>query len=303
MSKILGYIKKYDVLVLIILGIVLYFPSLFYDFVFDDVHYIVNNSYLNGRLIVRLWDFFIPNVIRDDIYIPLTIIIYWVIIKIFGVNSFALHFINVFFYISSTIVLFYLLKKIINNDTVSFFSTVLYILHPCHIENTAWTAAMGYNVANFCLFLSFIYFILAFDKNKKINYIYSVIFYVLAILSQPIAVTLPVILLLWVYCFRKEKFNESVKYVCGYLPFLFIYSYLYYLTVFKTYRFGSDISYSFFEKLSILGNYVLNSFCPINLMPIYPVPSILFIIPSNLINLNKILQRLKVSYNAVCDVM
>ena len=280
MNNILDLIKKYNILIFVFLGLLLYFPSLFYDFVFDDVHYIVNNSYLNGRSIVRLWDFFIPNVIINEIYTPLTfIIIYWGIVKLFGLSSFAFHFVNIVFYILSSIVLYCLLKKIIDNYLISFFITVIYILHPCHVECTAWISGIGYNIASFFIFLSFIYFILAFDENKKLNYFYSVIFYILALLSQPIAVTLPVILFLWVYCFRKGRLKESLKYIFGYFPFLCMYLYLYYLIVFKTYRFDNDISYSLLEKISILGNYVLNSFCPVNLMPIYPVPSVLFIIP------------------------
>ena len=203
MNKFLEYIKKYDVLILLIFGLLIYYPSLFYDVLsYDDLPYIVNNEYLNGRVSVNFSDFFVPNLICKDIYTPLSFIIYWLIIHIFGINAFVFHFVNVLFYILSSVVLFYLLKKIINNYSIVFFATVLYILHPCHVECVAWISAMGYNIASLFFFLSFLYFMSAVDENKKLNYIYSVVFYIFAILGQPVAVTLPAILVLWLYCFR-----------------------------------------------------------------------------------------------------
>ena len=280
MSNILDFIKRYNILTLIILGFLLYFPSLFYDFVYDDISLLLSNQYLNGRISIHFFDFFKPGLIIEAIYTPLTFIVYWLIIKIFGFNSFVFHFINIFFYILSSIVLYYLLKKIINNDLIDFFAIVLFILHPCHIECTAWISAMGYNIASLFFFLSFLYFIIAFDENKKLNYIYSVIFYVLAILSQPIAVTLPLILFLWVYFFRKERLKESITYVASYIPFLFIYLYLFYITVNLEHlnRFTS-LHHTFVEKISILGFDIFNSFIPVSLCPIQPIPNIYFIVP------------------------
>ncbi len=278
MSKFLKFIKKYDILILLILGIILYFPSFFYNFVYDDIPFIVNNQYINGNIPINLFDFFIPKFVRDDIYIPFTFILYSGIIKIFGISSFAFHFFNIVFYISSSIALFYLLKKIIRSYYLSFFAVILYILHPCHIECTAWIAAMGYNVAMLFFCLSCLYFISAFDEDKKINYLYSVLFYVLAILSQPIAVTLPAILFLWVYCFRKERLKESIKYICAYIPFLLFYLYLYKQTVLRTDRFLS-IKYNIFDRFSTLGFDLLNSFFPVNLCIIKPNPSLFFLIP------------------------
>ena len=59
MSKVLGYIKKYDILIFVILGFLLYYPSLSYDILsYDDLPYIVNNEYLNGRIPFNFFNFF-----------------------------------------------------------------------------------------------------------------------------------------------------------------------------------------------------------------------------------------------------
>ena len=278
MNKIFDFIKKYNILILIILGFLLYFPALFYDFISDDNSLLLANQYINGRFSVHFFDFFKPNFVMNLIYTPLTFIICWGIIKIFGISSLVFHFVNIFFYVLSSIFLYYLLNKIINNYLVSFFAVILYIIHPCHIENTAWISGMGYNISALFFFLSFLYFILAFDENKKLNYVYSVIFYILAILSQPIAVTLPAILFLWVYCFRKEKLKEFILYVLGYLPFLFVYLFLYRQTVLYNHRFVS-VKYNILEKFSILGFNIFNSFIPIHLCPIQSIPSLYYIVP------------------------
>ena len=50
MSKICEFIKKYDILILIILGILLYFPVFSFGFIgLDDTSFLVlKNQYLNG---------------------------------------------------------------------------------------------------------------------------------------------------------------------------------------------------------------------------------------------------------------
>ena len=278
MNNICDFIKKYNILIFVILGFLIYFPTLSFDFISDDAFLFIN-QYLNGRVSINFINFFIPSYVMSEIYIPLNFVICWLIIKIFGHSSFVFHLVNTIFYILLSISLFYLLRRIINNDLISFFAVILYILHPCHIECTAWISAMGYNVSVLFFILSFLYFISAFDENKKLNYIYSILFYILAILNQPIAITLPAILFVWIYCFRKERFKDSIKFILGYIPFLFIYLYLFYKTTSNTYRFNEAIDYTYLEKGSILGFDIFNSFIPINLSPVQPLPNIFYIIP------------------------
>ena len=99
MNKIMEFVKKYNILILVILGFLVYFPSLFYDFVYDDNSLLLSNQYINGRVSVDFFDFFVPKLVMDAIYTPLTFIIYWSIIKIFGISSFIFHFVNIIFWI------------------------------------------------------------------------------------------------------------------------------------------------------------------------------------------------------------
>ena len=269
MNKIGEYVKKYDILIFIALGFLLYFPALYFNFIIDDIPLILNNEYLNGSSSISFFDFFIPKFVRKDIYIPFTFIIYWLISKFFGANAFVFHFVDIFFYLSSSIALFYLLKRIINNYSIVFFAVILYLLHPCHIECTAWISAMGYNISALFFYLSFLFFIIAFDEDKKVNYIYSILFYIFAILSQPIAVTLPAILFLWVFCFRRDKLKESVLFIFSYVPFLLIYLFLFKNTVSNSYRFSEFIAHSFIDKILTVGHYIFNSFFPFYLQPYF----------------------------------
>ena len=282
MNKIGEYIKKYDILIFIVLIFLLYFSTLFYDFIYDDLLLLLQNNYLNGRYHINFIDFFKPNFVMEAIYTPLTFMVQWLIIKLFGSNSFAFHFINIIFYILSSIALFYLLKKIISNYYISFFAVILYILHPCHIENVAWAAAMGYTIASIFFFLSFIYFISAYDEDKKLNYVFSVVFYILAILSQPVAVVLPALLLAWAWCYRKQDFLKIFK--LSLFHFLFCVIYLILFKIVFNARFGTitrflynadytDVFHmSFLNRLAVLGKYLFLSFFPFNLVPIYPLP-------------------------------
>ena len=46
MNKIIEFIKKYNIYILIVLGILLYFPALFYGFVYDDNSLLLPNQYM-----------------------------------------------------------------------------------------------------------------------------------------------------------------------------------------------------------------------------------------------------------------
>ena len=280
MSKFFEFIKKYDIYIILILVLLLYFPVFFYNFLnVDDIPFILNNQYLNGRYPINFFEFFIPNFITDAIYTPFTFIIYWLIIKLFGNSSFVFHFVNVFFYSFSCVVLLFLLKKILKNDLISFLATILYVIHPCHVEYVVWIAALGYNISSLFFFLSFKYFISVFDENKNLKYIILfLLFYALAILSQPIAITLPVILFIWVYFCKKDRLKESIKYFIPTFFIAIIYVYISHSVMNTDSRF-SDLSYSFLEKIQILGRYLFNSFLSFQPMSVYPLPSIYFLIP------------------------
>ena len=279
MSKICEFIKKYDILILIILGILLYFPVFSFGFIgLDDTSFLVlKNQYLNGKVALNFFDFFKPKFVVEAVYIPFTFIVYWVVIKFFGQSAFALHFVNILFYLLSSVALLVLLKKIIQNDLIAFLATVLYLIHPAHIEYVIWIATLGYNIASFFAFLSMIFFISAFDENKKFNFVYSSIFYLLSVLSQPATVVVVIFPIVWVYFFRKEKFVNSIKYFIPNCLVSVVYIYLSYMTM-ETVRFNK-LSYSFLEKLQIFGRYLINSFFPIFQMPIYSLPSIWYLIP------------------------
>lgn len=279
MNKIFEFIRKYDILILIILGILLYFPVFSFGFIgLDDTSFlVVKNQYLNGKVALNFFDFFKPKFVVEAVYIPFTFIIYWVVINFFGQNASALHFANIFFYLLSCVALLILLKKIIKNDFISFCATLLFLIHPIHVEYVVWIATLGYNIASFFAFLSMIFFISAFDENKKLYYIFSSIFYLLSVLSQPATVVFCVFPIIWVYFFRKEKFLNSIKYFIPNCLISVVYIYLSYMTM-ETVRFNR-LSYSFLEKLQIFGRYLINSFFPIFQMPIYSLPSIWYLIP------------------------
>lgn len=282
MEKIFEVIKKYNLILIGLLALILYIVCFNFGFIYDDYGYIINNSYFNGRFDVSFFDFFKPGYVRQDIYIPFTFICFWGIFKLFGFSSFAFHLINVILYALSCVCFGIFIKKIIKNDIICLLSVLFFTIYPGHIESTAWISAMGYNLAAIFFFLSFTFFISAFDEDKKLNYLYSILFYIISILSQPVAIVLPALILLWGWCFRKDKFLKVLKIDLLYFVFCGFYLFLFKIVFSDRFinvtKFLYNVDYSnvfhtsFLEKLAVFGKYLFLAFIPVNLLPIYPFP-------------------------------
>ncbi|MFA5857642.1 MAG: tetratricopeptide repeat protein [Elusimicrobiota bacterium] len=128
-------------------------------------------------------------------YRPLTYLSYMLQYKLFGpqpagfhVTSLLLHLINV--------LLVLLLANLVFPDTLTaFFAAALFGLHPLASHTVAWAAGQDDLLYTMFYLLS----ILSYIKYKTIKmnraFVYTNIFFVLSLLSKPLAITLPAVLL------------------------------------------------------------------------------------------------------------
>ena len=114
-------------------------PALQNKFVnLDDPQYITENpavKNLNSENIKAVFsEQFVGN------YQPLTMLSYMAEYKLFGLNPFGYHLMNLIFHLLGTLLVFLIIKKLSGNDMVSFFTALLFGIHPLHVESVAWIA-------------------------------------------------------------------------------------------------------------------------------------------------------------------
>jgi tetratricopeptide (TPR) repeat protein len=181
-----------------------YYPASHNGFVdFDDGVYITHNEHVQAGLSWRNvgWAF---RSIEAANWHPLTWISHMVDCQVFGLNPTGHHAVNVLLHALNTVLLFLLLNKATGFPWRSFCVAALFALHPLNVETVAWVSERK-------SLLSMLFSLPAVacygwyartpkaDAHKWRRYVAVVFFFALALLAKPMAVTLPLVLLILDY--------------------------------------------------------------------------------------------------------
>ena len=265
---------------LVILPLILNWKNIHYEFtMYDDISIITNNySFLNDfKNLSQAFE-------RDNFmvqkgkgyYRPIQTVSFMIDTRISGEKPYVYHFSNILYHILTLIVLFFLLRKLGVKDSISFFISLLFSVHPLFTDAIAWIPGRGDLLAGlFCSvsFLSFIYY--HSTKNKWYFFFHSTAF-ILALFSKEISVFFPAIIILyyWVVLKNKYKIRELV-------PFIFVWSFsvcLFFLLRHLYVNNQDILSFkAFISNLPVIPVFLSKLVIPLGLssMPVY---EILFII-------------------------
>lgn len=192
------WIKK-NKSVLILLSVAVfaaYFNSLNNNFVSDD-NGIVQNA--------PLWSF--DSIISQPLYL-LRQLIYIISYKFFGLNPFVFRSFNILFHLGS-VILIYLLLDLLIDKRVAFFSALIFAVHPILIESVSWISGGVYAQYSFFFLLSFIFYILYRNIEKRSYYIFSLIFFSFSLLSSEKAFVL--FLIFFLFEISNKGFKKNWK--------------------------------------------------------------------------------------------
>ena len=191
-------------LCLALVTIVVYSPVLRFGFIsLDDEPYITENPHLRGGLTLHGlgWAFTTPL----DQWMPVTWLARILEYQAFGLNAGAHHLINVLFHIANTLLLFWVFNRMSNAPWRSALVGALFALHPLHVESVAWVTGLK-DVLSMCFAMLSLWTYVRYVEQStvggsrlKVFYGLTLLFYALALMSKPMAVTLPFVLLLLDY--------------------------------------------------------------------------------------------------------
>lgn len=187
-------------LTLAVVTFLVYSPLLTFGFVnYDDPQYVLNNPHVKNGLTFEgiAWAFSGRHATN---WHPLTWISHMLDVQLFGLNAWGHHLTNILFHVVNTLLLFGLLQKTTRALWCSAFVAALFALHPLRVESVAWVAERK-DVLSAFFFLLTIWAYLRFvqiqnEKLKIKNYLLALLFFALGLLSKPMVVTLPFVLLL-----------------------------------------------------------------------------------------------------------
>ena len=215
-------------LILFIFSFLIYLPSLQHNFVWDDVIEIKKNYFKFEKTSLVKSIFPEKSAKKKKGYFrPITYLTLGYDYKIWGDNPFGFHLTNVLLNSLSTILLFFLFLLILKRfeiegkEVIAFFSTLLFIVHPMHVESVSWIAGRTDILCSLFFIAAFVSHIKSNDKPYFI--ILTCFLFYLSVLSKELAVAFPFTVLAYDVIADKKIVKKSVSKFVLYMIFLFLY--------------------------------------------------------------------------------
>ncbi len=305
--------KYYLAAAIAVATFLLYLPALQNDFLssWDDNVYVLQNPYIRTLDVSFLqWaflDFYATN------WHPLTWASHALDYALWGLNPLGHHLTNVILHAVNTFAVVFVVMGLIgafterariierssflNQRTILMTAGItglLFGLHPVHVESVAWISERKDLLCALFFLLcisSYIKYIRSIksrtpnetDLPRFFNkhYLVALVFFILALLSKPMAVTIPVVLLIldWYPFGRISHFKNSLSVFWEKVPFIALSLIASFLTILAQSERGMDsleltpLSMRILVGSEALVAYLWKMIVPLHLSPFYPYPN------------------------------
>jgi tetratricopeptide (TPR) repeat protein len=186
-------------LLLALATLLVYLPATRSSFLnYDDDDYVTSNYVVqNGLTFAGIqWAF---TTVHASNWHPLTWLSHMADCEFFGLNPAAHHFVNVLFHAANAALLFVLLLRLTNALWPVAFVAALFAWHPLHVESVAWIAERKDVLSTFFALLALLSYTRYVQENCRRSLWFALIFFALGLMSKPMLVTLPFVMLLLDY--------------------------------------------------------------------------------------------------------
>ena len=186
-------------LILLVLTISVYWQVQDHEFVhFDDPAYVTDNRHVQYGLSKEgfFWAF---QTFHVSNWHPITWLSHMLDFHLYGFNPAGHHLVNVFLHAANSLLLFLFLRETTGCLWRGFFVSALFALHPLHVESVAWIAERKDVLSTFFFFLTLLTYSQFVKRPRIDSYGLSLFLFALGLMSKPMLVTLPFVLLLLDY--------------------------------------------------------------------------------------------------------
>jgi len=164
----------------------------------DDNVYVTENLQVQSGLTFKsvTWAF---TTMHASYWIPLTWLSLMLDCQLYGLNPGGYHLTNLVFHLANTLLLFLVLKRMTGALWKSSFVAALFALHPLHVESVAWVTERKDVLSTFFWILTMLMYVRYVERPGLNRYLLVLLSFTLGLLSKPMLVTLPFVLLLLDY--------------------------------------------------------------------------------------------------------
>ena len=184
------------VIALVALNVFVYSDVGHFDFVnWDDQSYLTENPNVQAGLSwsnVR-WAL---TTSHSPYWHPLTWMSHMLDVTLYGMDPGPHHVTSLIIHIASTVLLFLLFQRMTKATGASAFVAAIFAVHPLHVESVAWLAERKDVLSTFFLFVTMWAYVRYVERPEWRRYVLVIAAYGFALMSKPMVVTLPLVLLL-----------------------------------------------------------------------------------------------------------
>lgn len=184
---------------LVLLTFVIFLPVVSCEFInYDDDVFVTNNPKVAVGLTWEgiKWAFTSADI---DYWRPLSWLSHMLDIELFGVVAGGHHLINLLIHCAATMLAFLSLNRLTKSMWPSALVAALFAWHPLHVESVAWVAERKDVLCGFFWFFTLWAYARYVEETTTRNYLMVFCGFVLGVMSKPMIVTLPCVLLLLDY--------------------------------------------------------------------------------------------------------
>src|SRR5437588_7645967 len=165
---------------------------------YDDPQYVYENAKVVAGLSLEgiFWAF--KHTVAG-IWHPLTIVSHMFDCQLYGLKPAGHHFTNVLLHTIAVILLFLVLRQMTGTLWRSAFVAALFAIHPLHVESVAWISERKDVLSAVFFILTLGAYIRYVRKPSVTSYLLVVLLFALGLMSKPMLVPFPFVLLFLVY--------------------------------------------------------------------------------------------------------
>ena len=221
----------------------------------DDQQYVTGNPHVSGGITGEniVWAF---TSVEACNWHPITWLSHMTDAQFYGLNPRGHHLSSLMIHVVSSVLLLILLFRCTGSLWRSSFVAALFALHPLHVESVAWVAERKDVLSAFFWFLTLLFYAEYVKRQKRGPYLLALFSFLLGIMSKPMLVTLPIVMLLMDYWplerYRQQEseqgsgrfFGQALSMVREKIPFLVCSFFSIVITIYAQQKGGAVIGLS-----------------------------------------------------------
>lgn len=204
---------------LFVLTFLTYSNTLHYGLVWDDLIQITKNPLLKDKTLaglVRIFKFpvgIIPgsHEYASSSYRPLQTLSYWLNQRFWGPDPAVYHATNLGLQGLAAVLLFFLIRKLLNSKETAFWVSALFAVHPLQIAAVTYVSGRAESLAAIFMFSSFLFFCKAQPHSAARRFFWmalSAAFFLAALLTKEVTMVLPALFATYACIYKTYREGE-----------------------------------------------------------------------------------------------